>query len=193
VDSKGDVDTVDKAGKASSGTNGAAEEVTSIMTQVVARLLLAPTLVAAVAIIVKGYAQPGDGFSAGVVAALGLLMQYLAFGRDEVERTLPVRGIGKLSYIGLLIALAVAIVPLFMGDPVFTHYPAPGSHVIYIGTIELITAVAFDCGIALLVLGYGTGVISLVSRVMGDPTVADVEEKTYEVGPVQRLEEGRTL
>lgn len=168
-------------------------EVTSVMTRVIARLLLAPTLITAVAILVKGYAQPGDGFSAGVVAALGILMQYLAFGRYEVERTLPVRGIGVLSYVGLLIALTVALVPLLLGDPLFTHYPAPGSDVIYIGTIELITAVAFDCGIALLVLGYGTGIISLVSRVMDDPSVAESEEGTYEVGRSEPLEEGRTL
>lgn len=173
--------------------NGALGEVTSIMTRVVARVLLAPTLVAAVAILVKGYAQPGDGFSAGVVAALAILMQYLAFGRHEVERTLPVRGIGKLSYLGLLLALTVAIVPLLMGDPVFTHYPAPGSDVIYVGTIELITAVAFDCGIFLLVLGYGTGVISLVSQVMDDPSVANIEDNTYEVGRMKGVEEGRTL
>lgn len=173
--------------------NGALGEVTSIMTRVVARVLLAPTLVAAVAILVKGYAQPGDGFSAGVVAALAILMQYLAFGRYEVERTLPVRGIGKLSYLGLLLALTVAIVPLLMGDPVFTHYPAPGSDVIYVGTIELITAVAFDCGIFLLVLGYGTGVISLVSQVMDDPSVANVEDASYEVDRMKGIEEGRTL
>lgn len=180
----------DSGGLESGGTFG---EVTSVMTRVVARLLLAPTLIAAVAILVKGYAQPGDGFSAGAVAALGLLMQYLAFGRHEVEERLPVRGIGKLSFVGLLIALTVAIVPLFLGDPLFTHYPASGGHVIYVGTIELITAVAFDCGIFLLVLGYGTGIISLVSRVMEDPTEADVEEVTYEVGRMESIEDGRML
>lgn len=42
--------------------------VTSVMTQMVARLLLAPSLIAAIAILVKGYTQPGDGFSAGAVA-----------------------------------------------------------------------------------------------------------------------------
>lgn len=168
-------------------------EVTSVMTRVIARLLLAPTLIAAVAILVKGYVQPGDGFSAGVVAALGILMQYLAFGREEVERRLPVRGIGVLSYAGLLIALAVAVVPLFLGDPLFTHYPAPGAKVIHVGTIEIITAVAFDLGIFLLVLGYGTGIISLISRVMDDPSVAESEEMTYEVGRPESLEEGRTL
>jgi multisubunit Na+/H+ antiporter MnhB subunit len=171
----------------------AAENVTSVMTRVVARFLFAPILITALAILVKGYAEPGDGFSAGVVAALAVLLQYLALGRQEVERLLPVRGIGKLSYVGLLIGLTVAVVPLFLGDPVFTHYPAPGGHVVYVGTIELITAVAFDLGIFLLVLGYGTGIISLVSRVLDDPSAIQPQESTYTAGLDEAAEEGRTL
>jgi multisubunit Na+/H+ antiporter MnhB subunit len=169
------------------------------MTRVVARLLLAPTLITAVAILVKGYVQIGDGFSAGAVAALGILMQYLAFGREEVERTLPVKGIGKLPYLGLLIGLTIAIVPLFLGDPLLTQYPPPGADVIYLGTLELITAVAFDLGIFLVVLGYGTGIISLVSRLIDDPSGADIEhiqEHVHEADteePVEDTEEGRTL
>ena len=140
------------------------EGVTSVMTRVIARLLLLPTLVTAAAIIVKGYVQPGDGFSAGVVAALGILLQYLAFGREKTERLLPVRGIGKLAYGGLLLTLTVAVVPLFLGDPLLTHYPRPGgSDVIYLGTLELITAVAFDVGIFFLVLGFAVGAISLIA------------------------------
>lgn len=161
---------------------GSSEEVTSVMTRVVARLLFAPTLIAAIAILVKGYVQPGDGFSAGAVAALGVLMQYLAFGREEVERTLPVRGIGALAFVGLFISLTIATVPLFLGDPVFNHYPGPGEPVVYFGTIEFITPVAFDCGIAMLVLGYATGIISLVSRVMDDPSAASVEDGSFVVG-----------
>ena len=45
------------------------------VTRVVARMLLAPILVVALAILVKGFVDVGDGFSAGVVAALGILLQ----------------------------------------------------------------------------------------------------------------------
>lgn len=137
------------------------------MTRVVARLLLMPTMVTAAAILVKGYAEPGDGFSAGVVAALGILMQYLAFGREQTERMLPLRGIGYGAFVGLLITLAVAFRPLLVGDPMMTHWPPPGGDVIYVGTLEIITAVAFDIGIFLLVVGYGAGAISLIARLVG--------------------------
>jgi hypothetical protein len=40
-----------------------------------------------------------------------------------------------------------------LGDPPFTHFPRAGEEVIHIGTLELLTAVAFDLGLFLLVAG----------------------------------------
>jgi multisubunit Na+/H+ antiporter MnhB subunit len=144
---------------------------TTILTQTVARLLLLPTVVAALAILIKGYAEPGDGFSAGVVAALGVLLQHLALGRDEAGKLWPVRRAGRIAFVGLLAALAVAAVPLFVGDPLLTHYPPPGADVIYLGTLELITAVAFDVGVFLLVFGFVVGTIGAFAS-----TISEEEE-----------------
>ena len=156
--------------------------MTSVMTQAVARFLLLPTLVAAVAIFVKGYAQPGDGFSAGMVASLGILLQYIAFGQEEVERLMPVRGMEAAGIGGLLLALSIAIFPLFLGEPLLTHFPPPGSKVIYFGTLELITAVAFDAGIFLLVVGFAVGSMRLVARTgVEEVDEAAVQEESREV------------
>lgn len=129
-----------------------------------ARLLFLPTTVAAFAILVKGYAQSGDGFSAGVVAALGVLLQHLALGRTEAEKLWPVRHAGPIAIAGLLVALGVAVAPLFLGDAVLTHYPGPGAGVVYFGTLELITPVLFDVGVFLLVFGFAVGTINAFAR-----------------------------
>ena len=42
---------------------------------------------------------------------------------------------------------------MLLGDPPFTHRPAPGRDVVKLGTLELISAVAFDIGVFLLVCG----------------------------------------
>lgn len=141
------------------------ETPTSVLTQVISRLLLAPILVIAIAILVKGYADVGDGFSAGVVAALGILLQYMAFGRAETERLLPIRFVPLLAFIGMLIALALAAIPLLRGEALLTHMPAAGADVIHIGTLELITAVGFDIAIFLLVLGAAVGIIHAIAVV----------------------------
>ena len=138
------------------------------MTRMVARLLLLPTLLTALAVLVKGYTQPGDGFSAGVVASLGVLLQLMVFGREEAEKIPGVRQAGTLAFVGLLTALGLAVVPLLMGDPVLTHYPSPGDEVLHFGTLEFITAVLFDCAIFVLVFGFVVGTVSALSRAIED-------------------------
>lgn len=150
---------------------GAAAWPTSVLTRAVAKALLLPAIVAAFAILVKGYVEPGDGFAAGVVAALGVLLQHLALGRKEAERLAVVRHAPTLAGAGLVLALLVATVPLFLGDPVLTHYPRPGESVIHLGTLELITAVLFDVGIFLIVFGFVVGTITAFAR-----TISEEEE-----------------
>ncbi len=143
--------------------------MTSVMTQLLARLLLAPILLVALAVLVKGYPDVGDGFAAGVIAGLGILLQYLAFGREEAARMLPIRFVPSLAFAGLLLALAVAFWPLLRGDAIFTHLPRPGSEPIHVGTLELITAFAFDVSIFLLVTGAVVGIIHAIAHAEGGP------------------------
>lgn len=138
---------------------------TTVLTRVVARLLLAPTFVVATAVLVKGYADTGDGFNAGVIAAIGVLLQYVAFGYREADRLLPVRHAAAAGLLGgLLLSFAVAFVPVLRGAPIFTHAPRPGEAVIHLGTLEILTAVAFDVGVFLLVFGFVVGAIDIIAR-----------------------------
>ena len=124
-----------------------------VVVEVVAPRLLGPALMVAGAILVKGYADVGDGFSAGVIVGVAIALRYIALGRERAERTLPVLARApQLATAGLLAALAVGFFPVALGDPPFTHLPRPGDQVIEIGTLELITAVAFDVGLFVLVV-----------------------------------------
>ena len=138
--------------------------MTTVMTGLVARLLLAPSWVVAAAILIKGYSDTGDGFSAAVIASLGILMQYMVFGVSAASRTLPVRYAPELALAGLAIGLAVTFASVFNGDPLLTHWPPPHEHVTHIGTLELHTAVLFDIGVFLLVFGFIVGTTDLVAR-----------------------------
>ncbi len=156
----------------SPGDSARAEQpAVRVVTRAVARLLFLPTLLVAAAILVKGYAQTGDGFSAGVVAALGVLLLYLALGREKAEKLAPVRHAAAVAFAGLFVALCVAAAPLFLGEAVLTHYPPPGSKPVYLGTLELITPVLFDAAIFFLIFGFVVGMVSLFAR-----TVAGEEE-----------------
>jgi multisubunit Na+/H+ antiporter MnhB subunit len=132
--------------------------------RLVTRLLLAPTLMIAAAILVKGFAQVGDGFAAGAVAALGILLVYVAYGRRASERLLPVGGMVATAVAGLGVAFLVAFVPPLLGRPILSHFPGPGEAVVHVGTLEILTTVLFDLGIAMLVVGSVAGALAIIAR-----------------------------
>lgn len=134
------------------------------MTELVCRLLFAPTLMVAFATLVKGYAEAGDGFAAGVIAGLAFLMQYVAFGERHVRRALHTRFAPGIGILGLAVALGVTFLPVLRGLPVLTHWPPPDASVIHLGRVELITAFVFDIGVFLLVLGFTVTGLTLVAR-----------------------------
>jgi multisubunit Na+/H+ antiporter MnhB subunit len=132
--------------------------------QLVARLIFLPTLMIAVALLVKGYAEAGDGFAAGVVVSLGILLQYVALGREAAERIVPPAAMRAMAVGGLLIAFCCAFLPPLWGDRILTHWPPPGGEVTEVGSLELATPVVYDVGIALLVVGAVTGAMAIIAR-----------------------------
>lgn len=137
----------------------------TVMTQTIARLLFLPSVMTALAVLVKGYSDVGDGFNAGVIAALAFLLQYVAFGYEEAKAKLRTKYLPAVGFAsGLLLALATAFVPLLLGYPIFRHFPDPGAEVVHFGTFEIITAVAFDVGVFLMVFGFAVGSIDIVAR-----------------------------
>ena len=134
------------------------------MTEVICRLLFAPTLMVAFATLVKGYSEAGDGFAAGIIAGLAFLMQYVAFGERHVRRTLHTRYAPLAAVLGLALALCVTFLPLLRGLPVLTQWPPPDAPVVHLGRVELITAFIFDIGVFLLVLGFSVTALTLVAR-----------------------------
>ncbi|MBA2754070.1 MAG: MnhB domain-containing protein [Chloroflexia bacterium] len=143
--------------------------VTTVLTQTVARLLLVPIFMVALAILVKGYADVGDGFSAGVVAALGVLLQDVAFGYRAIGRLTIVRLAPYGALAGALIALGVTFVPVLTGEPLLRHRPGAGEPVAHLGALELITPVLFDIGVFLVVFGFAVGVIGMIARMHPRP------------------------
>ncbi len=122
--------------------------------QIVAPRLLPVAVMVAAALIVKGYADVGEAFGAGVIVALAIGLRYVVLGPERADRTMPiVRKADIVAATGLLVALAFGFVGVLFGEAPFTHYPRPGQPVARIGTLELTTAVGFDIGLFLLVIG----------------------------------------
>jgi multisubunit Na+/H+ antiporter MnhB subunit len=137
--------------------------------RVVARLLPGPSVMVAAGLIVKGYAEVGDGFAAGVIVSLAIALTYIALGPDGAEETLPVlRHAPAVAVGGLLLALASGFFALALGEPPVSHRPAPGEHVVKIGELEVFTPLLFDIGVFLLVLGVLTVLLHQLARPLGE-------------------------
>jgi multicomponent K+:H+ antiporter subunit A len=122
-----------------------------LMLQIGSRIMLPLLLAVAAYIFLRGHNLPGGGFIAGLVAAVALVIQYTASGIRWAEHRLtsnyfPVVGAG------LLIAGATGLASWLFAHPFLTsaythvHWPV-------VGDFELASAVAFDLGVFLTVVG----------------------------------------
>ena len=138
--------------------------MTTVMTRSVARILLLPSFVIAFAVIIKGYADIGDGFSAGVIASLGIILQGVAFGPDEFDQLPLVRFAPLAPLVGVVLVLGVAFAPVLAGKPILSHWPPAGEEVTHFGALEFFTPLLFDTGVFLVVIGFCVGSVGAIAR-----------------------------
>ena len=133
-----------------------------LMLQIGAQLVLPFTLLLAVFLYLRGHNQPGGGFIAGLVLAIGLLLQYVAHGRAWVERR---AGSDQRAWLGwgLLIAAATGAASWYFGAPFLTStydYPwLPG-----VGGVPLASASVFDLGVSVVVVGATKVMLLAIAR-----------------------------
>ena len=134
-----------------------------MMLVVATRFLLPLALLVGVYILLRGHNEPGGGFIAGLVVAIALVMQYLASGYAwAAER----RAIDYHALIGLgvLIAGVTGLGAWLAGRPFLTS--AFGYVTVWpLEKFELATAMAFDLGVFLTVVGAVLLALANLSRV----------------------------
>jgi multicomponent Na+:H+ antiporter subunit B len=134
--------------------------------ELVSRVLFAVALPVSASMLVGGYDAAGDGFSAGVLASLAAVIQYLCLGREAARRLVFADRARSIGVSGLALMFAVAFVPLAFSEPPVTHFPRPSSELPRVGALKLHTAVLFDLGVFLLVYG---AIVSIVDRFLSLP------------------------
>ena len=123
----------------------------SIILEVIVRILFHTIVIVSLYLLFAGHNLPGGGFAGGLVAGMALVMRYVAGGRYELGAAAPADA-GRLLGIGMTIALACAIVPLFFGAPPLTSTYFEADLPI-LGEVEFVTSTIFDVGVYLVVIG----------------------------------------
>jgi multicomponent K+:H+ antiporter subunit A len=115
------------------------------------RLLLPLALTVSVFIFLRGHNEPGGGFVAGLVTAVALVLQYFGSGGAFARPRLPLNG-RVIAAAGLLVAGATGAGAFAFGRPFLTS--AHGYvQLPLIGDVHLASAIAFDLGVYLTVVG----------------------------------------
>ena len=117
----------------------------------ISRPLLPLALLIAVYIFLRGHNLPGGGFVAGLITAVALVLQYVASGVGWVHERMP-GDYHPVVALGVLLAGLTGIGSWAFGYPFLTsthdHFHLP-----WIGEFELASAMLFDTGVFLTVVG----------------------------------------
>ena len=140
-----------------------ARDAHPLLLVVATRVLLPIALTVAIYIFLRGHNAPGGGFIAGLVVAIALIMQYIASGyawaatRARVDAQAMIGG-------GVAIAGLTGIAAWYFGRPFLTS--AHGAiHLPLIGDVEFASAMGFDLGVMLTVIGAVLLSLRQISRV----------------------------
>lgn len=122
----------------------------SLILQTSVKLLTPLMLLFSVFLLLRGHDESGGGFIGGLVAAGAFALYAAAYGSALSRRTLRVTPLELMS-VGVGLALAAGLVPLFFGEAILTglwvEFTLGGAD-IKTGTVLL-----FDIGVYLLVIG----------------------------------------
>ncbi|MFB6137969.1 MAG: MnhB domain-containing protein [Halobacteriaceae archaeon] len=158
----------------------------TLILRTTARFVIPLILTTSVALFVQGHNLPGGGFIGGTLAATAFALVYLAYGTDTLRsEVLDVGGAGvedqtavaagrtaaqrrtaarfqTLFAAGLALAVGSGLAPLLVGEPFMSQAVAIVHGVPLYGEVELASALAFDLGVYLVVVGAVMTVLSEV-------------------------------
>lgn len=104
-----------------------------------------------------GHNHPGGGFIGALMASAALVLLSIAFGMDQIRKAFPVN-YRLLTAAGLLLAIVTASGSFLFGAPFLSH-TFNHFHLPLLGDVELATAVLFDLGVYLAVVGVAMNII----------------------------------
>jgi multicomponent K+:H+ antiporter subunit A len=129
------------------------------------RFLLPLALLVSAYLFLRGHNAPGGGFIAGLVTAIALILQYMASGIAWTRQQWRMRYHPVIAW-GVLLALATGTGSFLFNRPFLTsafgHFHLP-----LIGEIELATAMLFDLGVYLSVVGVVMLILATLGKLTG--------------------------
>ncbi len=136
------------------------------------RLLLPLALLISAFIFLRGHNLPGGGFIAGLITSVALILQYVANGVQWTRSRLPLN-YHQMAGGGVLLAGATGLASWLFGFPFLTttfgHFNIP-----LVGEVELASAMLFDLGVYLTVIGATLLILANLGKLTQDDAAKEV-------------------
>ncbi|TGB04663.1 Na(+)/H(+) antiporter subunit B [Halobacillus salinus] len=113
-----------------------------------------------------GHNAPGGGFIGGLMTSAAFVLMYMAYGFRALQKILPIN-FRCVIPVGLIIALATGIGSFIFGEPFLSQTYAYFQHPV-LGKTELATALLFDLGVYLTVIGVTMTIILTIANDRGE-------------------------
>jgi multicomponent Na+:H+ antiporter subunit B len=122
-----------------------------LMLHTITRIVVFIILAFSVFLFFAGHNNPGGGFIGGLMTATALLLLYVAFDVKTVKQVIPFNYTTMIA-VGMLLAVGTGIVSMLAGYPFLTQFDGYFTFPI-LGELHLSTALPFDLGVYLVVVG----------------------------------------
>jgi len=111
----------------------------------------------AINLFISGHHHPGGGFIGGLTFSAGLVLLFLTFDIETVRKNLPL-DFKVVAAVGVLIAVGTGVGSMLFDEPFLTQTFGYIELPVF-GETELASAVLFDVGVALAVIGTSLTII----------------------------------
>ncbi|MFT8321342.1 MAG: Na(+)/H(+) antiporter subunit B [Bacillus sp. (in: firmicutes)] len=123
----------------------------------VAKIAVVIIFTFAINLFVSGHHYPGGGFIGGLAFASGVVLLFVAYDIESVRKNMPV-DFKVLAAVGVLIAVLTGVGGMVL-NKAFLFQAYGYFNIPIFGKTELATAVIFDIGVALAVIGTALTII----------------------------------
>lgn len=134
----------------------------SLILNRIARVIIHILLIFSIFLLLKGHNEPGGGFIAGLMASVSIVLIYVTYNIETVKKIMPIPYPAMIG-LGLFFAAGMGLGGIVLGYPFLTQ-TFDYVYIPLVGEIELATALIFDIGVFLTVVGATLLIISSIGE-----------------------------
>lgn len=137
-------------------------KINNVILQAVTKIVVFIIMTLAVYLFLSGHNNPGGGFIGGLVLASALVLLFIVFDIETIQKAIPL-DFKKVAALGAFLAVATGFGSLFFDEPFLTqsfgYFDLP-----IFGETELATVTIFELGVAFVVVGVVVTIILSISE-----------------------------